>query len=276
MKYQTLDNVASCEELASPDRDHEVKQTTAPTSPHPEAAVTADHRLGSISTLSSHTQPQQQPASSSAVAPHRRQPATTTSRRPHYFLVIKYFLLSYLVLHVIWISASLPSGIRDLEDAEHDHGDLITGLWVTSIVLMSGGTVIGCIGIWRELFLTCVTFCLCMLVNLLVLVYGATLHNDHSSAMITSLILNWFVTCVAIAYTKILDTMQQQRRAQSARSTSGGGFRSWHLLDSSPGFLHSVYIRQEHHPMQQQLQQQEQVLMQQSSPKQQQLLTLEL
>ena len=154
------------------------------------------------------------------------------SPKPKYFFLMKYFLAGYLLLHILFMIATLPNGISDLRSEKHEHTDEIHTLWIISIIYSSCFSVLGLLGIFRESFVLCFIFCIAMLVNLLILVYAATLHKTQTTAMIVSLLANWFFTCVAIAYTKLIE---------SFRNGNGNG-SDW--LESSPGYLHSIYIRQ--------------------------------
>ena len=177
-------------------------------------------------------------------------PSSSLLQRPRYFLLMKYLLMVYIISHLIWITVTLPSGMRELTETAHVHREEIRILWITSIVYCSIFSLIGLIGIWKENFLTCFVYCLSMLINLLLLVYAAVLHRDQSSSMIAALVANWFFTSVAIAFTKILDSLQHDAAAaprflqmQSFSSLPSPPF----LLESSPGYLHSIYIRRDHH-----------------------------
>lgn len=163
-----------------------------------------------------------------------------TLARPRYFFVIKYTLLLYIVIHLIWITVSLPAGMRELKQSNHEHREEILALWITSIVYCGITSIIGFIGIWREHFAICFIYCISMVINLILLVYAALLHLDQGTTMIEALIINWFFTGVLIAFTKILDTMHRNPSSTDVN----------HLLESSPGYLHSIYIRREPKEMQ--------------------------
>lgn len=150
--------------------------------------------------------------------------------KPKYFFLMKYFLATYLLVHILFMMVTLPMGIEDLRSEKHEHTDQIHTLWIISIIYSSCFSVLGLLGIFRESFLLCFIFCMAMLVNLLILVYATTLHKTQTTGMVIGLLANWFFTCVAIAYTKLID--------------SSGGNNSSDLLESSPGYLHSIYIRQ--------------------------------
>lgn len=171
--------------------------------------------------------------------------STVTLDRPRYFFVIKYSLLTYIILHMIWITVTLPGGMRELRQTDHEHREQILALWITSIVYSGITSIAGFIGIWKENFAICFIYCISMVINLVLLVYAALLHLDQGTTMIEALIINWFFTGIVIAFTKILDSMQRS----SGRSVN-------HLLESSPGYLHSIYIRREPKDLHQQQQQQ--------------------
>jgi hypothetical protein len=124
---------------------------------------------------------------------------------------------------------TLPYGIADLRRTEHEHTREIHVIWITSIVYCSVFSVLGLIGLLKESFLLCFIFSVSMVVNLLILVYGATLHKNQTTGMITALIFNWFFASVVIAFTKQIDSFNQP--------VSGD------LFEHVPGFVHNVYIR---------------------------------
>lgn len=155
---------------------------------------------------------------------------SSSSSKPKYFFLIKYFLASYIILHIIFMIVTLPSGIADLRSEKHEHTDEIHTLWIISIVYSSCFSVLGLLGIFRESFVLCFVFCMAMLVNLVILVYATTLHKTQTTAMVAGLLANWFFTCLAIAYTKLIDSFKN-------RDSSS-------LFESSPGYLHTIYIRQ--------------------------------
>lgn len=151
-------------------------------------------------------------------------------RRPRYFIFMKYSLISYILIHLLWITVSLPYGIADLKRTEHEHTKEIHVLWIISIVYCTVFSVIGLIGILKENFILCFIFSVSMVVNLLILVYGATLHKNQTTGMITALIFNWFFASVVIAFTKLIDSFDHTINGES-------------LLETVPGFLHNIYIR---------------------------------
>lgn len=151
-------------------------------------------------------------------------------RKPRYFLIMKYSIIVYILVHLAWITISLPYGIADLRRTDHEHTKEIHALWITSIVYCTVFSILGLIGMFRESFLLCFVFAVSMVVNLLILVYGATLHKSQSTGMITALIANWFFASVVIAFTKLLDSFHHQPMGSE-------------LLESAPGYLHSIYIR---------------------------------
>jgi len=155
-------------------------------------------------------------------------------RRPRYFIIIKYFLVGYIFFHLLWLIATLPIGLQDLRHEEHQHTDEIHAVWVISILYSFVFSVIGLVGILRENFILCFIFAISMVINLLLLVYGTVLHRTQTTGMIVALITNWFFTCVVIAFTKLVDSLERPRGSE--------------LLESTPGFLHSIYIRPERPP----------------------------
>src|SRR2546430_13110945 len=102
-------------------------------------------------------------------------------RRPRYFLIIKYFLVGYIFFHLLWLIATLPIGLRDLRHEEHQHTDEIHAVWVISILYSFVFSVIGLVGILRENFILCFIFGISMVINLLLLVYGAVLHRTQTT-----------------------------------------------------------------------------------------------
>lgn len=150
-------------------------------------------------------------------------------RRPRYFLFIKYSLVVYIMTHLLWMTITLPYGIADLRRTDHEHTKEIHTLWIISIAYCTVFSILGLIGILKESFLLCFVFAVSMVVNLLLLVYAATLHKSQSTGMIVALIANWFFTSVVIAFTKLLDSFDQPIGSE--------------LLETAPGYLHNIYIR---------------------------------
>lgn len=171
---------------------------------------------------------------------------TLTFDRPRYFFVIKYFIISYIIFHLVWITVTLPCGMRELRETNHEHREQILALWITSIVYCGITSVIGLYGVWKENFVICFIYSISMVINLILLIYAALLHLDQGTSMIAALITNWFFTAVLIAFTKILDSIQRSKyMAPSLTLTQH--------LESSPGYLHNIYIRQEPKELQQQI-----------------------
>lgn len=67
-----------------------------------------------------------------------------------------------------------------------------------------------------------------MVINLLILVYAATLHEEKTTFMIGSLLINWFFASLAIAFTKlVLDPPLVDVPLQSS------------------GYFHNIYVPRE-------------------------------
>lgn len=152
------------------------------------------------------------------------------SWRPKYFYIIKYFLSAYIIIHILFMIITLPYGIADLRSQKHQHTQTIHALWIISIIYSSSFSGLGLVAILRESFSLCVVYCIAMFFDLLLLVYAATLHQTQTTPMVLVLLANWFFTCVAIAYTKLLDNMRYSHVHDTFKS--------------SPGYLHAIYVRQ--------------------------------
>lgn len=128
-------------------------------------------------------------------------PLARSSNRPKYYLLIKYTLLVYLIAHIVFIAISLPSDIDEL--TEHEHRKLLHILFLLNIVLCALVSIFGVFAILKEKFLYLSVFSLSMVVNVLLLVYAASLHTDRASSLIVSLFTSWLFTSLAIGFAKL-------------------------------------------------------------------------
>lgn len=148
------------------------------------------------------------------------------------FLFMKYTLVTYIILHLLFLILSLPSGIAELRRVHHEHTDDIHLLWIISIIYCFIFSFVGLLGIFRESFMICVIFCVSMVVNLLLLVYSASLHKNKTTPMVLVLLTNWFFTTVTIAFTRLIQRSKFEEEVENGDIVLG-----------SSGHLPKVYIR---------------------------------
>lgn len=160
------------------------------------------------------------------------------SLRPGYFLLIKYTLISYLILHFIWISATFPSGLADFQSTNnHSHTSQIHTLWIISIIYSLFVTCLGLSAIFKEHFLLCITFSSAMALNVILLVYTASLHDQNTCPLVVSLLTSWFFTSLAITFTKlVVDTPGKY-------SPAFNGIIVTSSSTQSSGFFHKLYAK---------------------------------
>lgn len=147
------------------------------------------------------------------------------------FLFMKYTLVTYIILHLLFLILSLPSGIEELRRIDHEHTDDIHVLWIISIIYCFIFSFVGLLGIFRESFTVCVIFCVSMVINLLLLVYSASLHKNKTTPMVLFLITNWFFTTITIAFTRLIQ-----------RSKFENAIENGDIMLGSNGHLPKVFV----------------------------------
>lgn len=153
-------------------------------------------------------------------------------RRSKSFLFMKYTLVTYIILHLLFLILSLPSGIEELRRIHHEHTDDIHVLWIISIIYCFIFSFVGLLGIFRESFTVCVIFCVSMIINLLLLIYSASLHKNKTTPMVLVLLTNWFFTTVTIAFTRLIQRSKFEEEVENNDMVMG-----------SSGYLPKVFVR---------------------------------
>lgn len=156
-------------------------------------------------------------------------------RKPKSFLILKYTLVTYIILHLLFLILSLPSGIESLRKINHEHTEDIHVLWIISIIYCFIFSFVGLLGIFRESFTICVIFCVSMVINLLLLVYSASLHKNKTTPMVLFLLTNWFFTTITIAFTRLIQ--------RSKFNSDDQEFAGDNIVLGSNGHLPKIYVR---------------------------------
>lgn len=76
-------------------------------------------------------------------------------KRPRYFLILKYTLIAYLVLHVAYLIITLPFGLQDLEHSGHPHASELHLLWIISVIYCIIFSSIGLFAVYKVCLANC-------------------------------------------------------------------------------------------------------------------------
>ena len=96
-------------------------------------------------------------------------------QRPKYYVIIKYSLLIYLICHIAFLGIVLPSEYEELEKINHH--DWLHVLFIVNTIYCVIISLFGLFAVLREHFHYLAVFSMAMLINVILLIYAASLHK---------------------------------------------------------------------------------------------------